>query len=186
MQKENQRVAISKRLLKEGVMRLLKKKHISDISVSELCAEAQINRTTFYRHYQTPHDVLMEIELDFVHQLYDTPVMFGNVQNLRGQIVRMCGVLYENRDLVRLFIANNMDKDFISIFRYLADGFLESRTILYKGHLADEDTMRLISAFFATGGYSLIRQWLVEDIQKSPSEIADLILGSFNRNITLA
>lgn len=165
-------------------MRLLERKHIDDISVSELCKEAQINRTTFYRHYQTPHDVLMEIELDFVNEFYEIPVSSDNEEYLRKHAVRMCNFLYDNKDIVKLFIKNNMDSDFTDIFQNFADSFLGSRTILYKGRSADEDTIRLMSAFFVSGGYALIRQWIMEGIQKTPSEIADLLLGSFNRDIT--
>lgn len=184
MQKENQRIAISKRLLKEGVMRLLKKKHIDNISVSELCAESQINRTTFYRHYQTPHDVLMEVEMDFVREFSAMPVDSSDMENVRQYVRRMCEFLYENRDVVKLFIANNMDQDFMGFFQNLADGFLGSRTVQYKGHPVDADTIRLMSTFFATGGYALIRRWLMEGIEKTPNQMADLILGSLNRDIT--
>lgn len=184
MQKENQRVAISKRLLKDGVMRLLTKKHIDDISVSELCKESQINRTTFYRHYQSPHDVLMDIELDLVKEFCEIPTPFDNVEYLRKHVARMCHFLYDNKEIVKLFISNNMDRDFTDIFQNLADDFLGSRTIVYKGHSADENTIRLMSTFFASGGYALIRQWLMEEIPKTPDEIANLILGSFNRDTT--
>lgn len=96
----------------------------------------------------------------------------------------MCNFLYENQEMVRLFIVNNMDRDFLDIFQNLAEGFLGTRTIQYKGHNADEDTMRLMCTFYAAGGYSLIRQWLMRGIDKTPDEIAALIMGSFNRDIT--
>lgn len=186
MQKENQRVAISKRLLKESVIKLLNKKHITNISVSELCKEAQINRTTFYRHYQTPHDVLLEIELDFVKEFYAVPIPSEDSKDVRKAVTRMCNFLYMNKDIVKLFITNSTDQDFVNIFHNLANGFLGSRTIQYKGRSADKDTMRLMDTFLAAGGYALIRQWLMDDIPKTPNEIADLILGSFNRDITFA
>lgn len=167
-------------------MRLLDKKHIDSISVSELCAEAQINRTTFYRHFQTPHDVLMEVELDFLKGFYEMQGTPKDAADTRKQVVRMCWFLYDNQDTVKLFIANNMDRDFIGFSQNFANGLLGSRTVQYKGRLADEDTMRLMNTFFATGGYSLIRQWLMEGIEKTPEEIADLILGSFNRDITFS
>ena len=41
-----------------------------------------------------------------------------------------------------------------------------------------------MTTFFSYGVYSLVRQWLIEDIDKTPEEIADLIVGSFNRDVT--
>lgn len=57
------------RLLKEGLIRLLQKKDIEKIGVSELCAESGINRATFYRHYEIPLDILREIQNDFMTEI---------------------------------------------------------------------------------------------------------------------
>lgn len=184
MPKGNQRVAISKRLLKDGVMRLLKKKHINDISVSELCEEAQINRTTFYRHYQTAHDVLMEIEWDFMNEFYEAPDSTKNIKDIQEYAVRMCNFLYDNRDNAKLFIRNNTDKDFRMLFQNFADDFVASRTVYYKGDSVNENILRLMTTFFSYGIYSMVRQWLIEEIPMTPNEVADLIVGSFNRDFS--
>ena len=59
-EKVNQRVAITKRLLKESMIQILQKKNIRQVTVSELCSRAGINRSTFYAHYSIPSDVLMD------------------------------------------------------------------------------------------------------------------------------
>ena len=61
MEKENQRITISKRMLKEGLLRCLKHTEIDKLSISDLCRESGINRATFYHHYQLPKDVLSDI-----------------------------------------------------------------------------------------------------------------------------
>ena len=45
--KENQRITLTKRLLKESLVRLMEAKSLQKISVSELCKDAGINRATF-------------------------------------------------------------------------------------------------------------------------------------------
>lgn len=184
MQKENQRVAISKRLLKDGLLRLLNKKHITNISVSELCEEASINRTTFYRHYQTAHDVLMEIELDFMNAFYEVPAPTKNINDIRTHTVRMCNFLYDHRETAKLFIRNNTDNDFRLLFQNYADDFVASRAVYYKGKQVNANTLHLMTTFFAYGVYSMVCQWLIEEIPMSPSEVADLIVGSFNRDFS--
>ena len=49
--KDDQRTALTKRLLREGLLRLLSKTDLNKISVTQLCIESGINRATFYRHY---------------------------------------------------------------------------------------------------------------------------------------
>lgn len=46
--KENQRIMLTKRLLKESLIEMLAKKSIKKISVSELCTAAGINRDMLY------------------------------------------------------------------------------------------------------------------------------------------
>ena len=182
MAKENQRVALSKQLLKNAVLVLLKKKRIEEISIRELCDEAEINRTTFYRHYESPTDVLLEIELDFVNTFYEVHTLSNDLKILQRYIADMCKHLYENRDIVKLFMQNNTDSDFTKIFEKLSSEFLSTRTPLYKGKTIDENTLRLINTLFSHGVYAAVRQWLMEDIQKSPEEIAELIYSCFIRD----
>ena len=66
---ENQRVRLTKRLLLEALLLLIEKKHISQVSVTELCAKAGINRATFYKHYGTPNDILSEVSRRYTREM---------------------------------------------------------------------------------------------------------------------
>lgn len=184
MSKVNQRVAISKRLMKEALLRLLKSKHISKISVSELCQEAQINRTTFYRYYQAPRDILQEIALDFVKEFSNQANASRKAQEIEAFATQLCVFLYDRADMVKLFMKNDAEMDFTRIFQTLSEEFLGARIILYRGHTVDNATLRLINTFFSSGMYALIRQWLTEDISKTPEEIAELLCSSFHMDFS--
>lgn len=184
MAKDNQRVAITKRLLKEALLRLLKKKNIIDISISELCEEAEVNRTTFYRHYATPYSVLYEIETDYFNLFFFNFKIQKDTIDIKTYATELCRYLQNNSDIVRLFIQNTTYNDSTKLFQSISEGFLGSKTVLYKGQAADSDTLRLITTFFFHGMYSLTRQWIIEDIKKTPEEIAELICGSFNRDFS--
>lgn len=185
MPKVNQRIVISKRLVKEGLLRLLRKKHISKVSVSALCQEAGINRTTFYRYYQTPSDVLQEIALDSIKEFSDQTASSRNVQDVRTFVVQLCAFLRDRAELVRLFMQNDAEIDFAQIFQTLSQKFLGTRVILYRGHTADDATLRLMNTFFSSGMYALIRQWLTEDLSKTPEEVADLLCCFFHTDVSL-
>ena len=64
-EQENQRVRITKMLLKDALTKLLYEKKIEKVTVSELCEAAGVNRSTFYKHYGSQFDVLDDIEKDF-------------------------------------------------------------------------------------------------------------------------
>ena len=184
MSKGNQRVMITKQLLKDALLKLLEKKHIGKISVRELCQEADINRSTFYRHYETPHDVLLEFARDFILAFYETEDAKQDKNDIKKLITRMCRFLHQNAEVVKLFIRNSSNSDFPDLFRLVSEGFLESRSVLYKGQAVDDHTLRLMTAFFSHGMHSLLRQWLLEDIPKTPEEVADILYRSFNQDFT--
>lgn len=58
---ENQRVRMTKKLFADSLLLLMKTKPVDEISISELCRQAQVNRTTFYKYYTCPHDILRDI-----------------------------------------------------------------------------------------------------------------------------
>ena len=54
---EDRRVRKSKKALEEALIRLLAKKTITEITVTELTEEADIHRGTFYNHYKDTMDL---------------------------------------------------------------------------------------------------------------------------------
>ena len=61
-QKESRRVTMTKLLLKTALMELMQEKEFDQITIKELCERADLNRTTFYLHYEDQRSVLKDIE----------------------------------------------------------------------------------------------------------------------------
>lgn len=68
---ENRRILITKQLLCESFISLLKQKPIDKISVTELCQAANVNRGSFYAHYADVYDLLDQIESIVYERLCD-------------------------------------------------------------------------------------------------------------------
>ena len=71
-EKINQRVMLTKRLLKESLIKMLETENIYKISIRELCEQAGINRSTFYKYYGSQFDLLREMEEDMLHHVQQT------------------------------------------------------------------------------------------------------------------
>ena len=56
-------------LLKNALMKLLEEKPLEKITIYELCAEAQLNRVTFYKYYGSQFELLTDIENDYFRKL---------------------------------------------------------------------------------------------------------------------
>lgn len=180
MEKENQRIAITKRLLKETLLRLLEHKTIDQVSITELCQEAEINRATFYRHYTVPHDLLVEVETEIISGFRGKKGSFDSMAELEETLTDFCVYISKHSDLAKILIRNNSSDEFVELFARFYREYLLTRN---EGGVQDPlnaDAIALVSNYLAGGGYYMLRQWLLEDIPKTPEEIAALILGITN------
>ena len=60
--KIDRRTAYTRMMIKKSLYHLLEKKHLSEITVKEICEGAEINRATFYRNYLDIYDLYEKLE----------------------------------------------------------------------------------------------------------------------------
>ena len=108
--KEDRRVAITKRMLKDTLTEMLKDHDIHHISIRELCERADVNRTTFYKHYGSQFDLLADMEQDFLNFISQT--IETNTSGEDQLIYVFCEYLERNQEFVKLIINNNIDPEF--------------------------------------------------------------------------
>lgn len=174
MSSENQKIVMTKRLVKEGLLQLLQQKHIDDVRINELCKLADINRTTFYRHYRSPHDVLVEIGFDLAREFHELPTKA--VTDVHERVANLCDFLFARKKTVKLFMRNNTYVDTGLIFQNFAEDFNGFKEPLFGDRKIDPHVLRLMTTFFAYGCYTLVSRWLLEDIPLAPDSVADLIV----------
>lgn len=172
--RENQRVQLTKRLLKEALLKLLREKPLEQISVSELCRTADINRATFYNHYAIPQDVLREMEQEIATELRKLAPETQTPETAKAYMERICAYLYDRRALMRILLESHTDRDILEIVSETNRRYW-SRFGEKNEHGLDEDGVRLMVTFYSSGAYYMIRRWLLEDVRKTPREVADLI-----------
>lgn len=178
MERENQRVAMSKRLLKEGLLRMLENQELDKVNVSALCRESGINRATFYRHYTCPRDVLLDLERDIVRELGRNLKRPTSHEDAKRYLEEICTNLYDHKDLLRILIKCKTDEDLAGLLDEFSQRIWDLRDEVVQIRLLDQDSLRLISTFLYTGAYYLLRQWLTEEIPKTPKEVAQLLYGA--------
>jgi AcrR family transcriptional regulator len=168
---------LTKRLLKDALLRLLEDSAIQKISVTQLCEEAGINRATFYRHYGSQYDVLNEMEMTM---LEDIESMLGescptDLNAFQKQAELICVYLREHSSEAKLFFGNTgIGSDFEEkLFSHVKWQSILER---FCDPTLDASQKELILAFWQNGFFSLLRQWLVADIPLKPDAVARLML----------
>lgn len=172
---ENQRVRLSKTMLKQGLMKLLKRKSLSEITVYELCETAQINRTTFYKYYGSQAELLDEIESDFINQL-DTELVSVAEQSVSNQnaILPVLKHLYEQRDLFCTLVRS------VPTQRFAAHLFAIPSIDMLFHNIIDTENDSVIQAkyvrqFVFQGTFSVLYNWLNSENPEPAEEIAAVL-----------
>lgn len=181
-QKENQRITLTKKLLQEGLLRLLEVKSLDKISVTELCRESGINRATFYNHYNSPQELLTSIEekvkqeLDLI--IRDSKTAEEIIQNTEA----VCAYFYEHARIILILHDCHADVDINQVLYEMNQNFQLFRMNSRYTKTMDQDCRNLVSVFFYTGCYNILLEWLKNDIQKTPKEIANLMIRLATEN----
>lgn len=173
--KQDLRITVTKRLIREALLRLLETKPLDKIKVNELCAASGVNRATFYRHYETLGDVLRETELELLRQMPRPARSPRDVTEARDHLETVCMYLYSHADVLRILLQNRTDRDMLQGMTDFYRSLLELRKEESHACAVDEDTAKVIIALVGGGGQCLLRQWLLGDIQKTPTQIAAIL-----------
>ncbi|MBP3683547.1 MAG: TetR/AcrR family transcriptional regulator [Oscillospiraceae bacterium] len=71
MAASDRRIRYTKQAIKDSLFELMQETPVEKITVKELCAAADINRATFYAHYDTLTALLEEIEVEKSRELFE-------------------------------------------------------------------------------------------------------------------
>lgn len=135
--KDDQRIALTKRLLREGLLRLLSKTDLNKISVTQLCIESGINRATFYRHYEEPRDILNDIKYEIFQEVSAFAEKAASKGDTRKWLELACCYFYEHSDILKILFRYRTDDDFVL---FLNERFNEQYpNLINKGYFTDVD-----------------------------------------------
>ena len=173
------RVIRTQTALLEALEDLIKTKKLSNITITELCTAAKINRNTFYYHYNNIFEFLDEHKKLIIDDLNEITEISKthNKQNL----VEVFTVLKKHPHFLNILISPNCDLDF---FNEIFDVASSKASIIFS---KDPNTLtnreRLLCSYCNAGCNAVIITWIMNDMKESPEEIADFIWLSSKNGI---
>lgn len=179
--KNNQRTRISKMLLKEAMLDLLEeKKSAQKISVRELCERAELNRSTFYAHYDEPKALLTEMEDELLSSAQGYLNQIGKADDINAYsyILSFLQYIRKNDREYRILLVDSVDADFKNKFLYVAAGQLIDN---FNIEFRPEDEQYVFS-YILNGSSSVIVQWIRSGYSVDENMLVQLLF-KMNKNL---
>ena len=169
-----------------ALLSLLERKPFEYITVSEVCKQAGVNRSTFYLHYENTRDLLEETTTHMLEQFVsyfpqDTRDIAHRFRDCDLQELNFISEAYlhpylsymkENRRVFAAVLSQTAAFDTNSIFQRLFDHILDP--ILDRFHYPENDR-RYTILFYLNGLTAIIAEWLKDGCAKSPEELSAII-----------
>jgi AcrR family transcriptional regulator len=175
--KDDRRVKYTKMVLKESFINLLEKKDISQISIKEICEDADINRATFYAHYNDQYDLLRKIEselLDNINSYIAELDQNNNNMNAILQAEEIFEYIKENAKLCKLLLSERGDLSFQKkVMMLVYDKII---TELTNNNKITKEDAEYVYSFTITGCVGIVQKWLDEDMKKSSYYMAEMVI----------
>ena len=175
--KESRKTQFTRRMLEDGLIELMKEKPFEKITVTELCEHPDINRSTFYMHYEDIYELLCSIEEDVLawerQVIDDLGVKWSEGKEAMLQALELLFAYFvENSGYLRVLMSEQGDIYFQKRFFEAAYRMCNLSGVRNKKIPLTEDP-RFI--FVVNGGVGLIQYWLKNGLKESPRAIAEII-----------
>ena len=180
---EDRRITRSKLALRRALIELMETRGFDAITVNDLCAAADLNRTTFYNHFSTKEECLEsfegqvfadleEIQKEIQHlSLLDISRAYLGKKPLPF-LVRLYEYLYEQGDFLHAVMGPGGDIRFAPRLRAAICTNLIERVLHERYRNSTDPLVGYYVSFFASAYLGVIQKWLETGMQESPEYMA--------------
>ncbi|WP_143463425.1 TetR/AcrR family transcriptional regulator [Levilactobacillus enshiensis] len=160
--KNNRRAQYTQQVIQETVLSLLESKPINAISVTEVCEQADVNRTTFYRYYNDIYDCVESIEKAFVTSL--NPLMSGTPSQALEHLLL---AFYQDKKLSNLVFVEGKTQLLERMQELLKQSGPEPPLIDdYQG------------VYIGAGIQSILKKWVKDGMPETPQQLTRIIIDT--------
>ena len=164
----------SRKLIREAFIDLLNEKSLEKITVTDIVRRADINRGTFYAHYEDITAVVRQIENGLIEKLLESLGEYhyeSFFQNPMHFLLKISGYLEEDIAIHRVLINSSRAEQFLIELKNIFIKYMET-----DGNIPDNikrsPAFLTRIHFFAGGIINLYQVWFRDEIDVSLNEIA--------------
>lgn len=160
----------TKNLIKEEFIKLLNKKSLHNITVTEIAKQCKIERKTFYYHYENLPQLVKEI---FDEELEDVIKEFNETLSWEESFISAAKFILENKKVVKHMYESDykieLEKYIFSISGEIMRKYVRR---VAKDTKAQENDIKLIAYFYQCALSSSLVEWVATDMKTDPKIVA--------------
>ncbi len=166
----DRRVKMTRQLLKDSLVELMKTKSLHEISIKKICENADVNRSTFYRYYNSQYDLYDEILADINA---DINAIIANDNGSDNRILAIITDILtyaeERRDLIMVILSRNGSLVIGEMFSRNVNAFIDINST--------SELSMYCTQFITAGITNILWTWLNKENRRSAKEVA-LVINS--------
>ena len=174
---ENRRSRITRRVFRESLTELMLEQGMQKISVNEICKRADMNRSTFYAHYQDVYDLVERVERNMSRQL--TESFFRKMDEkapARDCFTEIFSFIREHREFYLYYLAESRQSGVLQLaWDVIRDRIAETELTPASFGVGTQEEMAYHGAFFLMGMTAVVRLWLQNGCREEPSALYELL-----------
>lgn len=173
------RIVKTKRLLYTTLEDLMKEQSFEEIKVSDICAHALINRSTFYAHYTDKYELLAEYISDLKNSLAFELDKNQNIRNSKEYYLEMLKLLLdhmdEKKDTYASIIIHNKNSIMMDILYDVINKDIVKQIKENSNSSGDKIPGDIISKFYLGAVFNVCLEWFRYDNKYSKKDMIHYI-----------
>jgi len=176
----DRRIYKSKQALKASLLEWMSRKPLESITITDIVKSADLNRSTFYKHYVYKEDLLREILTDVIHDLiaaYRAPYEHYHdfeIKNLSASAIKIFDHVLVNSSFYTLLVHSHMPMGFRdTLYETLITLYLQDVTDISPDPRIDKE---LLACYQANAVLGLITGWVQSNFKYSSTYMAEQLL----------
>ncbi len=173
----DRRVQRTRELLKNALMQLIHEKGYDAVTIQDVVDRANVGRTTFYSHYQSKDDLLLDHYADFASHLVENTLSYADLMgdNPPADLVQLLQNLNEG-EAIYTTIMRGKDAEFILRGVYLQ--MMQNLTASLQAAFPDTQPaypLDLLVNYIVRSQHALMDWWLTGRSAHSAEDVARLL-----------
>ena len=170
--KENRRIQMTKKLLKESVFELMEQKPLNKITIKEICENADVNRTTFYKYYGDQYMLVKDAEDELLKKTSEFLKSLSSDEEKTKLLEEFLTYVRNNGDTFRILLDRNSDTDFrLRLMNVAMEKVMAEK---YEPRIRNEDK-KYIFCMIIMGAINTIGLWIDSKFDMPEDEVSSLM-----------